>query len=201
MYELYAKIRDEKGLKDADVARLAGMSRASLSEWKSGKYSPKFGTLEKIADALGVSAEYLAARGKASEVRTGVSVPVLGFVTAGIPISAITDIIGEVTISQAEAKKGEYFALKVKDDSMEPMFLSGDIVIVRSQSAANNGDIVICQVRGGEAGCKRILYAESGIILQPLNVSYLPVYYSNEDIKTKPIVILGKVIESRRSWE
>lgn len=201
MYELYAKIRDEKGLKDIDVARMTGISRSNLSGWKNGVSAPKYANLTKIADVLGVSVEYLMTGGKAVEVKSGIAVPVLGFVSAGIPIAAITDIIGEVSISVSEAKKGDHFALKIKGDSMEPMISSGDIVIVRSQPTAESGDIVICQVDGDEATCKRIKFVESGIILQPINPAYETMFFNADDVTNKPVTIIGKVIESRRVLE
>lgn len=59
MYERYCEIRNQKGLKDADVARLSGVTKSTFSDWKKGLYQPKREKLIKIADALGVSLEYL----------------------------------------------------------------------------------------------------------------------------------------------
>lgn len=58
-YEEYSKIRDSKGMKDADVVRITGIPKSTFSEWKNGRSFPKLPKLEKIADALGVSLEYL----------------------------------------------------------------------------------------------------------------------------------------------
>ena len=58
-YEIYCKIRDEKGMKDAAVAAASGVSKPTFSDWKSGKSKPKTAKLIKIADALGVSLEEL----------------------------------------------------------------------------------------------------------------------------------------------
>lgn len=64
LYERYCHIRDEKGLKDADVARLSCVTKSTFSDWKKGLYQPKREKLSKIADALGVSIEYLMGDGK-----------------------------------------------------------------------------------------------------------------------------------------
>lgn len=59
MYSIYQKLLDEKGLKNADVARATGISNMTLSDWKNGKSTPKQYKLMKIAEFLGVSLEYL----------------------------------------------------------------------------------------------------------------------------------------------
>ena len=202
MYKVYAQIRDEKGLKDIDIARMTGISRSNLSGWKNGVSAPKYENLSKIAAALGVSVEYLMTGGKAAPtVQSGVSIPILGFVAAGIPIAAITDYIGEVTISPHLAKKGEHFALKIKGDSMAPDMRQGDIVVVRSQQTAESGDIVVVQVDGDEATCKRIQLTDDGMILQPLNPNYQPVFLSADKVRSLPVTIIGKVVEVRRCYE
>ena len=58
-YENYAKIRDSMGMRDADVCRGAGISSATMSEWKNNKYEPKRSKMEKIAHFFGVPTEYL----------------------------------------------------------------------------------------------------------------------------------------------
>lgn len=59
MYEVYQKLLDEKGLKNADVARATGISNMTLSDWKRGKSVPKSDKMRKIAEYLNVSVEYL----------------------------------------------------------------------------------------------------------------------------------------------
>lgn len=63
-YERYCEIRNQKNLKDADVAKLSGVTKSTFSDWKKGLYHPKREKLSKIADALGVSIEYLMGDGK-----------------------------------------------------------------------------------------------------------------------------------------
>lgn len=59
MYEKYCKIRDAKGYKDSDVAKGAGITKSTFSDWKSGRSHPKNDKLIKIADFLGVPVNYL----------------------------------------------------------------------------------------------------------------------------------------------
>lgn len=59
MYEIYCKLRDEKGLKDADVSKATGIPQSTFSEWKKGRSKPKGEKLQKIADFFEVSVDYL----------------------------------------------------------------------------------------------------------------------------------------------
>ena len=59
MYEIYCKLRDAKGIKDADVARETGITKSTFSDWKNGRSNPKDAKLQKIADLFGVSVEYI----------------------------------------------------------------------------------------------------------------------------------------------
>ena len=59
MYEIYCKLKDEKGCRDADVAKGTGITKSTFSDWKSGRSTPKNDKLQKIADYFGVSLEYL----------------------------------------------------------------------------------------------------------------------------------------------
>lgn len=59
MYEIYQKLLDEKGLKNADVSRATGISNMTLSDWKRGKSTPKQDKMEQIAEFLGVDSKYL----------------------------------------------------------------------------------------------------------------------------------------------
>ena len=69
MYEIYQRLLDEKGLKNADVARATGISNMTLSDWKRGKSVPKSDKMQKIAEFLNVSVDYLMT-GEEKEVPT-----------------------------------------------------------------------------------------------------------------------------------
>ena len=130
----------------------------------------------------------------------GVRIPVLGSIPAGVPIELIQDIIDYEDISEEMLKGGkEYFALKVKGNSMYPKYLDGDTIIVLKQNDCESGQDCIVMVNGDDGTFKRIFKTDNGITLQPLNNEYMPSFYSNEDIISKPVRILGVVKEIRRS--
>lgn len=100
-------------------------------------------------------------------------------------------------ITEEMAKTGEFFGLKIKDNSMEPRIYENDVVIVRQQNDAESGDVVIATINGDEATCKRLRKYRDGIELISNNPSYEPMFFSNEEILSKPVRIIGKVVELR----
>lgn len=130
----------------------------------------------------------------------GIIINVLGRVAAGIPIEAIEDVIDTKEISEEMAKTGEFFGLQIHGDSMEPKFSDGDVVIVRKQNDAESDDIVIAMVNGDDATCKRLKKYKDGIALISTNPTYDPMYFSKEEIETKPVRILGRVVELRAKF-
>lgn len=127
-------------------------------------------------------------------------IPVLGRVAAGIPINAITEIIDTEEISEDMAKTGDFFALQIQGDSMEPKISNGDVVIVRQQDDAETGDTVIALINGDDAVCKRLRKYKEGLELISTNPSYVPLYFDEETIKNKPVKIIGKVVELRPNF-
>lgn len=203
MLELYhniKRIRKEKNLTQDELARLSGYTdRSSIAKIERGDVDLPQSKILQIARALGVSAGDLMGNTGINEpllVHTR-RIPVLGRVAAGVPISMVTEVIDFEEISDKLAALGDIFALAIRGDSMEPRICNGDVVIVRQQSDADSGDIVIATVNGDDATCKRLRKYRDGIELVPLNPAYPTMFFSNEDIANKPVVIIGKVIELR----
>ena len=131
-------------------------------------------------------------------LRISKKIPVLGRVAAGIPITATENIVDWEEISGEMALDGEYFALQIKGDSMEPRICNGDIVIVRQQPDADSGDTVIALINGDDAVCKKLKkYEDGSIALISNNPAYTPLFFSVSDAENVPVSILGKVAELR----
>lgn len=198
-------LRLEKGLYQKDVASFLGVDRTTYVKYELGKSTPNHDIIAMLADFYGVSVDYIIGRtnlrSEPTTSNAGVKIPVLGNVQAGIPVEAIEDIIDYEEITQEMASRGEFFALQVRGDSMEPKFSEGDVVIVKKQSTADSGDIVIALVNGDDATIKKLKYASDGIYLLPLNPSYEPLFFSKEDIELLPVTICGVVVELRAKFK
>ena len=131
---------------------------------------------------------------------TAVRIPVLGRVAAGTPIEALEDVIDYEDIPEKLARSGDYFALRIKGDSMEPRISNGDTVIVRKQEDADDGDIVIALINGNEGTCKRLKKYPDGIALVSINPAYDPMYFSGEEVSSTPVRIIGRVMELRAKF-
>jgi len=97
-------------------------------------------------------------------------------------------------------KRGDYFALKIKGDSMSPRICHNDIVIIRKQEYCDNGDICAVMINGDNATLKQVRKASDGITLVPFNEEYKPMFYNRKQVQELPIKILGKVVEGRYSF-
>ena len=195
------ELRLSKAIKQVDFAKMLGVSQATVSGWESEKYQPDRDTLIKIASYFDVSVDYLIGNSPVKkEKKKGVQIPVLGEVRAGYPMETVENIIDYEEIDEEMARRGEFFALRIKGDSMEPRFVEGDVVIVRKQETADSGDIVVALVNGDSATIKKLKRHQNGITLVPSNAAYEPMYYSNEEIIELPVNILGKVVELRAKF-
>ena len=119
-----------------------------------------------------------------------VDVPILGQVTAGTPIMAVENHEGSLTLDANLIKDQESFALKVHGDSMiNAGILDGDIVVVRSQQGADNGDIVVALL-DEEVTVKRFFREKDNIRLQPENPAMAPIYSTHVEICGKVIALV-----------
>jgi repressor LexA len=113
----------------------------------------------------------------------GVSVPLMGRIAAGVPISAIQDHSTDVVCPPDIIGKGEHFALEVKGDSMiEAGIHEGDIVIIKRGQQAENGDIIVALVEKEEATLKRLRRKGMSIGLEAANPAYQTRYFGPDQV-------------------
>lgn len=183
-----------KEVRQVDLVNRTGINKARISRWVNGENIPYGEGLKKLADALGVTVDWLLGKDETPirpKLPTIHEVNVIGRVAAGVPMEAQEDVIGSIVTDK------EVFALKVKGDSMSPRIMDGDIVLVHQQDFAEDGDVVIALV-DGEATCKVLKRNRNAVTLVPFNGAYTPFVYTGSD--AEDLKILGKVVESRHEW-
>lgn len=193
----------------ADLVKDLKIPKSAISQYLSGKsQNMDSERMFKICKYLNVSEPWMLGYDVPMDItspthtihKKGRIINVLGRVAAGIPIEAVENIIDTEEITEEMAATGTYFGLQIKGDSMVPNICNHDIVIVRQQDDAETGDTVIALVNGDDATCKRLKKYHDGIELVPNNPNFEPIYFSNEEIISKPVRIIGKVVELRRKF-
>lgn len=201
IYENIKKYRLSLGLTQTELAERVGYTdRSMIAKIETGKIDLSRNKVYDFAEALHTTPIVLMGLDeelKKEKQTKSVKIPVIGKVPAGLPAEAFEDIIDYEEIPESMARGGEYFGLSIKGDSMYPRILEGDVVIVKKQSTADSGDIVIALVNGDEGTCKQLYKYKDHIELKAFNPMYKPLVYSNEDISSLPVSIVGKVVELR----
>lgn len=213
--EIYKKIfsknlnhyMSKSGKTQSDLINDLGFNKSAVSTWCNGTRLPRMDKVEILAQYFNINRSDLIEEMSVSNNsndpkfgKHGVIINVLGRVAAGIPIEAIEEIIDTEEISEDMAATGKFFGLKIHGDSMEPRFTEGDTVIVRQQNDAESGDIVIALVNGHDATCKRLKKYAGGIMLLSTNPKYEPMIFSEEQIESTPVRIIGRVMELRAKF-
>lgn len=201
--ERIKEVRTRIGMSQVEFADKIDVSKQTLYKYENNIITNiPSDKVEAAALIGGVTPAFLMGWDESNRKRSGkgVVINVYGRVAAGIPLEMIEDIIDTEEISEEMAKTGEFFGLQIHGDSMEPRMADGDVVIVRRQDDAETGDTVIATVNGTDATCKRLKKYRDGIELIATNPSYQPMFYSNEEIESKPVRIIGRVVELRAKF-
>ena len=129
-----------------------------------------------------------------SEIR---SLPMMGRIAAGVPISAIEDYSRNIAVpSEMVSNSGEHYALEVKGDSMiEAGINDGDVVVIRETTTAQTGDIVVALVDDHEATLKRFRRNGSAIALEAANPAYETRVFRDDQVKVQ-----GKLVGLIRTY-
>lgn len=187
-----------------EIAKSIGVSPQTFNTWCKGVAIPRMGKVQALADYFNINKSDLIEDKKLNidtvPIESGYTIPVLGRVAAGYGKEAVEEVIGQIEISPTLAAKGDYFGLLIKGDSMIPTLYDSDTVIVQRVDDAESGDLVIALVNGHDATCKRLQKYAEGIALIPQNPVYEPMRFTESEIDTTPVKILGKVIEMRRKF-
>lgn len=197
-------LRERKGLTQEELARMIHTTKQSIYKYENGIVTNiPLEKIEQIAKVLGTTPAWLmgwadqSTQGGqipgAAAYQPNVRIPALGRISAGLPLYAEQNIEGYMSIELPD--DGEYFALIARGDSMDALGIKdGYTLIVRRQTAVDNGDVAVVLVDGQDATVKRVYVQGDQVTLMPQssNPMHLPQIYSaaNDDIR-----IQGKVMK------
>lgn len=159
---------------------------AHLETLESKEYIRKDPSKPRAIEILDKNDDFLLTKKKT------VDIPILGKVTAGTPILAVENIEDTYPVPLDLVEGHEVFMLKIRGESMiDAGILDGDLVLVKKQTTAKNGDIIVALL-DDEATIKRFFKEKDTIRLQPENQSMEPIY-------SKDVIVLGKAINLFRT--
>jgi len=192
-------LREAKGIRQVDLAVKLNVSQGTLSNWERNVHDPDTASLVLLSKLLDVDVN--AVLGVPESSHDGaIRVPVLGSIPAGIPIEAIEDVLDYEEVPADWGRGGkEFFALKIRGDSMFPKYVDSDIVIFEKSPNCDSGKDCALIVNGDDATFKKLIKNINGIVLQPINTDYEPLFFSNSEVEELPVSVIGVAREIRRT--
>lgn len=211
-----ARLKYARELRDVSLEKAGeavGVHKSTILRWERGNTEKfKIPVLETLANLYNVNPAWLMGYDVPMEKTLNIPkidklgnsviyIPILGTVKAGYNYLAQENWIGTIDVETSLVGDGKgYFALKVHGDSMFPVFMEDDIVVVKQQSDFENGDIVVAIINGDEATIKKGKKSDNSILLQPLNTNYEPLIFTYDQMKTIPVTIVGIVKQLKREF-
>lgn len=214
MLERILELVGNKHGSSQELVRAIGATKNAVTEWKSGRSKSYKKYALQIAQFYDVSLDWLTGLSNQKEKRPIVSnetliknaattaitgmVPILGEIPAGYPVLANEEILGYAPVAVHNPQ--DCFLLLVKGDSMiNAGIQSGDMVLIRRQPCAEEGQIVACRVNGDEATLKRFHEQDNSVMLVPENPKYSPILISKNDFESGYASIIGVAIQVTRN--
>ncbi len=217
----FRELRNSRKMSQQELADSLGISKSSVNMYERGEREPGLDTLEAIADYFNVDMDYL--MGKTSELKAFetinggktkepaeksnisyvypknevYSIPLFESVSAGFGAYADSEILGYIPIVLSNPHDlQDTIAIKVKGNSMYPLIIDGDCIIVRKQESVDSGTIGVVLLDGNEGLVKRIVYGDDWIELQSVNPEYAPKRFEGAEVQRLRVV--GKVTKIDR---
>lgn len=171
----------------------------TVTSWCKGEFYPRINRIQQLADYFSINKSDLVEENTFNnEIK---QIPLLGKIAAGYPTQMFADVIDYIDIP-ADMARGdkELFALKTTGKSMEPNFIEGDILIFEKTDNCENGQFCAVAVNGDDATFKKVTKTDAGIMLQPLNPDFETKFYTNDQIDSLPVTIIGVLKQIRRNF-
>ncbi len=192
------RIRQEHGLSQAELGRIAGVSDKAVSTWELGIKTPRMGAVEKMSVYFGIPKSAIVddVQPAPQPIPPGFDppprmykVPLIGSIACGTPILAQQNIDGHVDVPEDIRCD---FSLVCHGDSMVDAGIHDkDVVYIRSQPEVENGEIAAVRI-GEEATLKRVYYQPGTLTLVAANAAYAPMIYAGQELEE--VRIEGKAV-------
>lgn len=193
-------LRKRKGLTQTELGEKLGVKTNAVSKWECGRVEDipmskvkAMSVLFDVTPSFLIDDEQLPSNATPLDVHSFHRIPILGRIAAGLPLYAEQNIEG-YTLTDLNGG-AEYFALRVKGDSMNAARIQeGDVLIVRRQEEVENGEVAIVMVGDDDATVKRFYSTGNTVTLMPQSTN--PQHQAQMyDLRKTKIKVLGKVVK------
>lgn len=200
-------LRKENGFTQEELGAKIGVQKAAIQKYEKGTVKNiKRDSLILLAKYLNTTPEYLLGWEDASpqnvmpaDTSDYVNIPIIGRVAAGLSCLAETNITDYEPVSRSSVRGEEdYVFLRVVGDSMYPMFMEDDLVLVRCQSSVDSGSYAVVMIDNEDGVIKKIVYGPDFIELHSINPMYPVRRFEKEDVLR--IRVFGLVREIKRKF-
>ena len=206
MGERIKLLRKEHNLTQEELGAKIGVQKAAIQKYEKGTVKNiKRDSLIKLATILETTPEYLLGWDEEPknvyplDENDLVLIPIIGRVAAGTQCLAETNIIDYEPVTSSDVKGGEqYVFLRVIGDSMYPVFIEGDLVLVRCQSSVDSGSYAVVTIDDEDGVVKKIVYGDDFIELHSINPMYPVRRFEGKDVLR--IRVFGLVREIKRKF-
>ncbi len=205
--ERIKKLRKEHHMTQEELGEKLGVQRAAVQKYEKGTVKNiKRDSLILLAEILDTTPEYLLGWDDmpknaipVPEDAALVQIPIIGRVAAGLSCLAENNILEyEPVLANSVSRAEKYAFLRVVGDSMYPVFMEGDLVLVQVQESVDSGTYAVVTVDNEDGVIKRVVYGHDFIELQSVNPMYPPRRFENEDVLR--IRVFGVVKEVKRKF-
>jgi hypothetical protein len=202
------KAMEYRNIKQVDLVEKTKLDKTLINKYLSGVANAKQKKLAILAKALDVDEVWLMGYDTSMVNSTStklennvVPINIFDGVVSDFNVLFPKNIIGTVDIEKSIINNGDnFFALKVKDDSMSPVFIENDIIVIKEQHDFENGDLVVAVINTNDITIKKVQKSDAGIVLQSFNPHYAPLFFTHSDIENLPVRIIGVVKQLRREF-
>lgn len=185
--------RMQRGITLRELGDMIGKSYATIYRYESGEIKSLDNVIiGQIAEALDVPPQYLMGWTDISIAKQTVSIPILGTIACGNPITAVENVDSYKERSRDGLPNGSLFYLRCKGDSMSPKIPNGSLVLCKEQYDVETGEIAVVLINGDEeATLKKVRKFNGTVLLEPINPEYAPILVDEKN----PARIVGKAVE------
>lgn len=194
----------------AELGNMIGVAPSTIQRYEAGSISrPKIPVIKAICNALSLDYDWVIGNKTvnqyvpdnifSADMTGNVRIPIIGRVAAGLACHAEEYIEGyEYASSEDINNSDDYVYLRVKGDSMSPLILEGDLVLVRCQDMVDNGTYAVVIIDNEDGVVKKIYMSKGRIELKSENPYYPPRIFEGEECAR--VRIFGKVVECKRKF-